>query len=743
MTSRVSRILCSFFAATFFFHFANSAFAAAGDLDPTFGVQGRNFVTVFNSQPVFGNHNIAEDIVVQPDGKILVSGSAWIIPNGDDFVILRFNPDGQLDSTFADNGIFRFAYGPVTDRLNGIAIQPDGKIVAAGQGQQGNTPDTAWVVIRLNPNGTFDPTFGTNGIVTTNFFSSLDEATEVAIQPDGRIVATGWVTQGGVNNGSTYDFAAARYLPNGSLDPSFGSGGTAFIDFGRGDIAQDSVLQPDGKIVLTGFVAVQTSSIHYDFGVARFNADGTIDSTFGNNGRVTTPIGTDLDELARSIAIAPGGKLVVTGELYNPSDGTNPGHRDVATVRYNPNGSIDTSFDGDGKFVYDSNQGDRSEGSDDVVVQPDGKILLAAKSHLRTEAVQGGSVSHTELMVMRLLPNGGLDSTFDNDGIAMTDFGMFAPPPSVRTGDRGKAIALQPDGKIVVAGEAVWGNGDYSFCIARFLNDIGPITTRRVDFDFDGDGRADPAVFRPSDTVWYLLRSTLGFTSSQFGIATDRFTAADFDGDGRTDIGVFRDGTWYWINSSNGSTSIVQYGTAGDIPVPADYTGDGRSELAVYRSGSWWILNLATGQSRTVQFGLATDRPVRADFDGDAKIDPAVYRDGVWYWLRSSDNGFRAVQFGVASDKPVVGDYDGDGLADPAVYRSGVWWIMGSSQGVRTAQYGLAGDIPVSADYDGDGKTDMAVYRDGVWYMLRSQLGSAAVQFGLVGDRPIPSAYAP
>ena len=746
MSSTVRSLSHSFFYTFVVLIFTVSGLAAAGDLDPTFGVGGKQFVTVFNSQPVFGNHNFAEDIVVQPDGKILVAGAAWIIPNGNDFVILRFNTDGTLDSSFAEGGIFRYTFGPVDDHLYGIALQPDGKIVAAGKGQLGNTTDTAFVVIRLNPNGTFDQTFGSNGVVTTNFFSSLDQATEVAIQPDGRIIASGWVTQGGVNNGLTYDFAVVRYMPNGSLDPSYGNGGIVFTDFlGRGDLAQASVLQPDGKLVVTGFVTAQATPAHYDFGVARYNTDGSLDATFGAGGKVVTPIRNDLDELARGIALAPDGKIVVAGELYNPSDGTNQGHRDVVVVRYDANGNLDPTFDGDGKFIYDSNQGDRSEGSDDVVVQPDGKILLAAKSFLRMESVQGGMVSHTDLMVMRLNPNGAFDSSFGSGGIRLTDFGEFHPSPGgVRTGDRGKAIALQPDGKIVVAGEAVWGNGDYSFCIARYLNDIGPIVTRRTPFDFDGDSRADLAVFRPSDSVWYLLRSTTGFAASQFGIPTDRIVPADFDGDGRSDIAVYRDGTWYWINSSNGSVSVAQFGIGTDAPVPSDYTGDGRSELGVYRDGVWWTFDLANNQSQAVRFGISSDKPVQADFDGDTKTDFAVYRDGVWYVLRSGDGGVQVVQYGLPSDNPVVGDYDGDGRADHAVYRNGVWYVLGSSQGSYVTQFGLGGDIPTGADYDGDGKTDIGVYRNGTWYVMSSQNGSTTVvQFGVSADRPIPAAFSP
>ncbi|HEX8370596.1 MAG TPA: FG-GAP-like repeat-containing protein, partial [Pyrinomonadaceae bacterium] len=557
--------------------------AAPGDLDFSFGVQGRQFITVFNSQPVFGNHNYADDIVIQPDGKILVAGSAWDIPTGDDFVILRFNADGSLDSSFADGGVFRYAFSPVTDRLYGIALQPDGKIVAAGQAYLGvvnGSGDTAFAVLRLNPDGTFDGTFGNNGIVTTNFFTSLDQATEVAIQPDGKIVASGWVTQGGDNNGVAYDFALVRYNPNGSLDASFGNGGIVFTDFnGRGDLAQTSVLQPDGKIVLAGWVTVPTSPVHYDFGLARYNTDGTLDATFGNGGKVVTPIGNNLDELVRGIALAPGGKLVVTGDLYNPPvAGSGSGHRDLVVVRYNANGSLDASFDGDGRFVYDSNQGDRNEAGEDVVVQPDGKILIAGQSHL----IQETGVSHTDMLVARLNVNGSFDNSFSGDGIALADFGRFHPTPgSTRTGDSGTAIALQADGKIVSAGEAVWGNGDWSFAVARFQNDITTLITRPTHFDFDGDRKADVGVFRPSGGTWYLNNSQSGFSAAQFGISTDKIVPADYDGDGKTDVAVYRGGTWYLSRSQAGFTG-VQFGAPDDIPVPADFDGDRKADLAVF-----------------------------------------------------------------------------------------------------------------------------------------------------------------
>jgi dipeptidyl aminopeptidase/acylaminoacyl peptidase len=259
----------------------------------------------------------------------------------------------------------------------------------------------------------------------------------------------------------------------------------------------------------------------------------------------------------------------------------------------------------------------------------------------------------------------------------------------------------------------------------------------RATADFDGDGRADISVFRPSDSVWYLDRSTDGFTASRFGISTDRITPADFDGDGKTDIAVYREGTWWWMNSSDGTVAAVQFGIAGDVPVPADYTGDGQDELAVYRNGEWWTLDLSTGQAKLTRFGLLGDKPVPADYDGDGRTDHGVYRNGEWHLNRSSD-GYAVVAFGLPSDWPVVGDYDGDGKADLAIYRSGTWYLMQSTEGFAAYQWGVSTDIPVPADYDGDGRVDIAVYRSGVWWILKSTSGIVISQFGLEDDKPVP-----
>ena len=270
--------------------------------------------------------------------------------------------------------------------------------------------------------------------------------------------------------------------------------------------------------------------------------------------------------------------------------------------------------------------------------------------------------------------------------------------------------------------------------------------------DFDGDGKSDISVYRPSEGNWYLDRSTAGFTGVNFGLASDILTPGDFDGDGKADVAVFRPstGTWYRVNSGSGDFSAVPFGTAGDIPQSGDFDGDGKDDLAVFRpsNGTWYWQNSSNGQFGAVQFGQNGDKSVAGDYDGDGKDDVSVYRPSnqFTYRINSGNGQIVTINFSPGSGLPLHADFDGDNREDIGLFRlvDGTWWWLRSSDGQTAAiQFGQDGDIPVPGDFDGDGKDDQAVYRNGAWYINRSTAGFTAVSFGLANDTPVLNKYIP
>jgi hypothetical protein len=295
--------------------------------------------------------------------------------------------------------------------------------------------------------------------------------------------------------------------------------------------------------------------------------------------------------------------------------------------------------------------------------------------------------------------------------------------------------------------------------------------------DFDGNGKADLTVYRPTTGEWFVLQSSSGYSYSNFldlpwgGVPGDIPLSGDFDGDGITDLAIYRpaNGTWYIRYSSQGYSfatyGTFQWGIPGDIPVVADFDGDGKDDHVVYRpsSGEWFISysssNFFTWTS--YQWGQPGDMPLAADFDGDGIADLAVYRPTTGEWLvRESHSGYSYSTDldlgwgGVPGDIPLSGDFDGDGITDLAIFRpaNGTWYIRYSSQGYSfatyaTFQWGIPGDIPVVADLDGDGIADLVVWRpsNGTWYVRLSSNGYVTAtwtsyQWGLPGDVPLGEA---
>jgi uncharacterized delta-60 repeat protein len=446
--------------------------AAPGDLDQTFGMNGKVLTRFTNNSTTFGPRATPKAMVIQPDGKIIVAGQAMVSDTTgttDAFALVRYQTNGSLDTGFGRSGRVTTKIG-IQDAALAVALQPDGKIVAAGYANIGpaGALNLAFALVRYNANGSLDRSFDGDGKVVTDLTAYLDELTGVAIQPDGKIVAAGFI-----NAGYSTDFAVARYNPNGSLDTSFGQGGIAQTDFFHGvDGGTEMVLLPDGKIVVAG--SVYNSAGAGDFALVRYMADGTLDASFGNGGKVTTNFSGTSSDIVHDMDIAPNGKLVVAGGSGQP------GKWDFAVARYNANGTLDRTFDGDGKFVRDISGFGTQDSASGVAVQQNGKIVVSGDASPFSNG-NGGF----DLVTIRLNVNGSLDLGFGNRGKVYTDFGSFR-----RTGgyshDVLSDVKIQRDGKIVVTGDAeLEPNRTHDIVLARYLGDPVRLTQGAVDVNGD------------------------------------------------------------------------------------------------------------------------------------------------------------------------------------------------------------------------------------------------------------------
>ena len=240
--------------------------------------------------------------------------------------------------------------------------------------------------------------------------------------------------------------------------------------------------------------------------------------------------------------------------------------------------------------------------------------------------------------------------------------------------------------------------------------------------DYDGDGKTDFAIWRPSTGQWWIFRSSDEVVvTKQWGVAGDIPVPGDYDGDGKTDIAIWRPstGTWWIVRSSDGTTVTQTWGVSGDIPVSGDYDGDGKTDYAIWRpsTGVWWILRSSDGGTTSEAWGHNGDTPVPGDYDGDKKTDLAVWSSGsgTWWVQRSSDGATVTQVWGQSGDTPAPADYDGDKKTDYAVFRPSTttWWVIRSSDGQQVQSNTGTDGVPVAGNYRGDGKTDFAVWQPG------------------------------
>ena len=378
---------------------------------------------------------------------LLITGISVAIPVVPEEASAYSFADGSLDTTFGTGGIVtsNIAIGSSADYARSIAVQPNGKIVIVGESDQGSSRDFA--VLRYNTNGTLDTTFSEDGKVTTDIGNETEDIAEsVAVQSDGKIVVVGR---------SFGEFVVVRYNSDGSLDNTFGGDGIVTTILGVSANAKSVVIH-NGKIIVAG----DSSQIgSRDFSVARYLEDGSLDTTFGTGGIVTTDIGNNTPESAFSVAVQSDGRIIVVGET-NQVDFV----WDFAVVRYNTDGSLDTSFSGDGKVVTATSIS--NEAALSVVVQPDNKIIVAGESH---------QVDSTDFAVVRYNTDGSLDDTFGGDGIVTTEFSDY-------TNAYASSVTLQSDRKIIVAGGVSIGD-DLHFAVVRYN------TNGTLDTTFGVDGK--------------------------------------------------------------------------------------------------------------------------------------------------------------------------------------------------------------------------------------------------------------
>jgi uncharacterized delta-60 repeat protein len=564
-----------------------------------------------------------------------------------------------------------------------IARQPDGKYLVGGNGPTFNAGP---VLVRLNADGTTDPSFLATEVGSNKFISSI------AVQSDGKILIGGRFDS--IN--ATPRTGFARLNSDGSLD-------SLDVGFLTTISGVDAILiRPDGKMLIGGSFVIDGSPTIEN--LALLNTDGTIDRQFtANHGGRFSPVYA-LKE--------------IDGAIYVAATLTPPGgnHRGPVT-------KLDSSGFPNAAF----NSGRVVGAVRSISSLPFGKLLIGGE-------FQSFGESGDRNTVVRLIANGGLDYTFDAGRLSNANGSIMPVVFSVAT--------LSSD-KVFVSGFFDKIGTKTAWSAARLK--VGQRVTRAVS-DFDGDGKTDLSIFRPSNRTWTWIKSWSDSPKSlAFGVSSDRQVPADYDGDGVTDAAIFRPTTGMWSVTSSSNLAVFDtfLGNSTDIPSPADFDGDGAADVAVFRptDGTWQIDQSYSGFT-VIQHGASGDVPVAADYDGDGRADVAVFRPSTGEWvIQKSTGGMDVVEFGSSTDKLTPGDFDGDGETDLSFYRpsEGSFSVIFSASGATNViPIGGPNDLPVPGDYDGDGHADFAVFRtsDSRWIINRSTDGPIIRQFGQAGDRP-------
>jgi uncharacterized delta-60 repeat protein len=404
-----------------------------GSVDPGFPIIGMAPSTHSASR-----RNMLNAIAIQEDRSLVVAGGLIYSSLDSSVVVRRYTPDGEADESFGDKGVVTTAVGAASAAY-GLVLQQDGKIVVAGNTY--TNPVTDWIILRYNNDGTVDSGFGANGQVRISISDGTDQAFSVLQQPDGKLVVGGetWQANGDIQ------FAIGRLMPDGSLDQSFGSGGIATLQVGAGPFSgiRRVLLTQSGGIVAVGYGYRGNSN--FTMGVARLNSEGALDASFGDGGTVSMPI-ENTSAYANDAALA-GDKIVLAGVSLNRTTEV----QNIALMRLEGNGDPDYTF-GSGGVQVTALAGYSFSDGNGVEIQKDGRILLAAKL--------GNGPNDGSFSVLQYEPSGGLSESFGAQGVTITNFNELSVA---------SALAIQGDGKVVLAGFASSGPEIFAAAMARYF----------------------------------------------------------------------------------------------------------------------------------------------------------------------------------------------------------------------------------------------------------------------------------
>jgi uncharacterized delta-60 repeat protein len=677
--------------------------------------------------------------------------------------------------------------------------------------------------VLLAQQGSLDTTFGMN---STGIFQdplpATSDATNVAryygpieVLANGQLVVAGtaYTSLGGGNY--VTDFIVRRLNANGTADLSFGTDGTGstqttFYRYGAAPNQQSSnqgnvmAVQPsDGKIIIAGKcsgVGVGGSPLGTDLCMVRYNADGTLDTSFGGN-TVTAYCGAGC---APQNYTMDAGKLWVYTGVNQVNGALNGGFNgSPVRIRFLPNNKI-VVFGNSRDFVS-PNQTGRTKGF--ALVLTTSGAVDSITSIFDTTGNSTVGFGQTNIYDGDLMSNGDYLTVGNQSRLVSTNPTVFTNPKFAifRNGgamffdqannnltEAAYGLAQVRSNKILVGGSYAGSpvfvryNGDLSVdtsfgtngrivppCNANFCIGGAYVGTMLAQQDGKIIGFGDPGhIFRLNpdgspDRSFALYTSGPDVLSSRGSLPNGRYSTSFATRPG-TDTHLYYTG----LNVRPNGQMVVtaKTGTSGfGNPVAqaavlqlktsfrnggtfSDFNNDGKVELSVYRptGGVWFTLDSFSGAPTADQWGLSTDKIAPADYDGDGKTDRAIFRDGVWWITESSNGQVKVVQWGSAGDLPRPGDFNGDGQADLAVFRpsNGIWYIQYSNpvqpgnQTVKIVQFGANGDIPLMGDFDGDGKSDISVFRSGVWYIIKSSTDAVSVtQFGITGDVPVVGDY--